>query len=105
MTDGQFYKQMSLQLMEYMKQPNFFSYLVDGTQHTFLPGQNLYAVTPLGADANEGTPLMIDWPADFVDPEGNAERTVCLGKSKYICQKTVVGKSATNYCAHQLASN
>jgi len=99
MTQGQFYKAMSLMLVDWLKQPNFKSYLVQSRAHTYLPNNNTYFASPVGNQNATGDPNFIDWLTDFISPSKDAATSVCYGPSKKIGRLTPVTKEEVEYCA------
>jgi len=104
MTPGQFYKSASLMVVDFLQQSNLYSYLVDGTNHTYLPGDWLYTTSPEGYNNTDGSPLLIDWLTDFVSPSQQAAKSVCFGPEKNVSASTPVSKHETSYCAEGLVN-
>jgi hypothetical protein len=102
MSSGDYYKYSSLMLLEWFKgSSNFYSYIVDGFDHTFLPDK-VDSITPADSVAH---PRMIQWLAELVNPgEGSkALRSVCSGAKKHLTPQTWVFPWETGFCAEELA--
>jgi len=111
-----FYRDMNRVFRAYAEEPNWLGYLVDGKQHTFTKKALAFTTTPLGPDADEGSPKLMEWIASLSSFEGMPQMT-CLGKHvdidetgmifrglKY-CDSGLMGRWAPNPLSHELNTN
>mmetsp|Transcript_125215 Transcript_125215/g.400234 ORF Transcript_125215/g.400234 Transcript_125215/m.400234 type:complete len:497 (+) Transcript_125215:62-1552(+) len=101
MTPAQYYIGVNRFLEAYNGHSNFMSFLVDGSQHTFIDKEYFYTATPLGADiASASQPLLMHWARDCSNKVQRIAKTVCAGPLESLRNWTFV--NSTSYCDESL---
>jgi len=96
----EFYKYMTVRLNEDLRFPNFYTYLVRGSQHVFFTRPTFSITTPDSVDGS-GTedPPLRKWLADFIVAPPQ-QRVVCLGaqEKRRVTTETDVTGWGHDYC-------
>jgi len=93
-----YYRDATLQYKEFAKNDNYRVYLLNGDEHWQLPWTTLNTATPLGAEAGEGQPALLEWVRAFEGPKGHPPGHVCVGDKANVTSMLEPPPSGTTWC-------